>query len=446
MTGNTTRRVTGKATGKTTGKTTASKLCGVLLAMACIVGSRAAHAGEPREIHQIEVSLDAMDKALDQASSMTWVRAYTEARTALFDEGSPAKASPRHAELVKRFRTAVAAAGQTVGPRAAKLIAEESREGQAREEAVEVLSEAIKLCGTAVDRNHGAFSIKELDLRIADYEKKLARAIKIDPRVVKLGNKRVGPNGDDVPAELAACELSLAFLKIGLEDDPPVAKTPLDGERKSAKGCGFIEYELRSLKMGNRWGAWEASGNESYSRPLACKQFPRGVKAPSAAIKQALLGAFSTAKGGSVYEQYFEGDERSGLQYFRRVDIRVYAKDVMLRESACKEMDPVVVCAVSGEGSSAVIKYDNARFRLARAEARKKSGNVTQCKRLIKDALDDARQFKDYFDSARRGKSLDDKIRYKTADAILSLPELETKMAVVTATAESRHDAGWCDK
>ena len=145
---------------------------------------------------------------------------------------------------------------------------------------------------------------------------------------------------------------------------------------------------------------------------------------------------------------FFDGDDASVravdterrvavIDRFKTIGVRVYSPTTLLRETGCREYDPMISCAASGDGSSAIIRYDGAEFRLARAEVRRKQGNAAQCKRLLTLALDDARQF----------RTSDDKnIKYKTTDGIVDGATLEQKMKALTVLAEERSDAGWCEK
>ena len=414
-----------------------------LILFAAITLPLAASAND-RLASSIASSIDRMEKALVDQSANEWVIRFKDVREELADERFANH--PKRAALVERYRAAIAQAAAVIGPRA-KLFAGDKEEPEAKEEAVEVLAEAMKLCSSALSPNGGAGNLVELDKRIAEYTKKVERAVRIDARIVATSKGHAGSHFGGPIGNLWGCELGLAFRRSTFEDSPPEPPTLLDGERKTIKGCGFIEYDLRAEKLrGGKTGKWEANGNESYARPLACKDFPRGAKAPSAAVKSALLASFASAKGGVVYEQYFDGDDANVkavdfekrvalVERYKVIGVRVYKKDAPMRETPCKELDPKIACMMHGDGSSAVVHYEGAKFRLARAEARKKQNNVAQCKRLLKAALEDGRRFT---------KSKDDTVRYKTTDGILDGVTLETKLAKIVETAEQRSDTGWC--
>src|SRR5687767_9946655 len=233
-----------------------------LCLLAIITSTAVAHANEGRHVHAIDLAIGRMEKGLVDQDASTWTLGFKDAHAELFDEGF-AK-SPKRAALLDRYRAAIKAAGVVMGPRAAKIVAREEREEEVKEDAVEILKDGISICSGALSPNGGAGNVAELDQRAGEYAKKLERAMRVDPRVVLSTKAYVGSGWGGAIGNIAACELGLAFRRSTFEDSPPVPVTPLDGQRKTVKGCGFVEYTVRAEKLrGGKLGAWEADGNES---------------------------------------------------------------------------------------------------------------------------------------------------------------------------------------
>ena len=396
---------------------------------------------DPSEIREAAAQVEKMEEALEAGDFASYGSAQQRARSALDEED--AKESSKHAPLVARVRALDVRFAAQAGGHAAEIMKDGARTREASEDGLEAVKEALHVCNQAAKATlstDASGRAVELEEAYARYEKKLARARKVDPKALRhVGKDLDGPFNHDHAIDFALCEAEVTAKRLDLEDRDPVERF----ERTSSTQCGYYEWEFAAPRLvGGGFGSFELDGvHTDNAHPYPCKKFPRKSKVPRA-LKGAIKDGVIVSPGEVLVMQ---GDFRvseTGDGYVKKfATVRHYSKKTKITTGECGESDPKVGC--ENNSSPTARRYNQVSHYSKRAAAHRKVGRVARCKELLKKASSYAEDWAK--NEANGSNDADEKFtRLKTIDGILPKAEAIAALKKLGSQADDRALGPWC--
>ena len=397
---------------------------------------------DPSSIREAAAEVAKMEEALAAGDFAAYGSAQGRARRSL--EEDEARESAKHEPLAARVRALDVRFAAQAGGHASEIMKDGARSREASQDGLEAVKEALHACNQAAKATlstDASGRAVELEEAYARYEKKLARARKVDPKALRhVGKDLNGPFNHDHALDFALCEAEVTAKRLDLEDRDPVERF----ERSSSTGCGYYEWDFAAPRLvGGGFGSFELDGvHEDNAHPFPCKKFPRKSKVPrvlAGAIKRGII----VSRGEVLVMQ---GDFRvseTGDGYVKKfATVRHYSKKTKIRTGQCGESDPKVGCETNG--SQTALRYNQVSHYSKRAAAHRKVGRAARCKELLKKASSYA---EDWARNQESGSNdADEKFtRLKTIDGVLSMTEATAALKKLGGQADDRALGPWCE-
>jgi hypothetical protein len=314
-------------------------------------------------------------------------------------------------------------------------------------DAVEAASAVIAACRAAagMDAVGRGPNQAEVTKRTAEYEKAIARAVKLDAEALHY----MGPTRSDsvdVPSALLRCEARLVALTLEFGDEYAAETAPDAG---SETGCGEIDWLAEAVRIGDgKFAGYtrSAGGNTALER-IACNKIPaRGnaskVFADSIASfsehVDVPLNALVIVLDGKPTTEVNQSD----LHTYRYQKLRAYSKQFKFAKNPCGE--PKLFCEAGGSQTAAA--YNRLEFRIERAEAHA-GVRPEMCKEQLEEAKAQAKWFEGFYDEARKSGSWVAGATYRTKKgARLEEKALVAAFADKAKLADDRLTERYCSK
>jgi len=395
---------------------------------------------DPSDIREAAEEVDKMEEALETGDFASYGSAQQRARRHLDEDA--ARESSKRKPLAERVRALDVRFAAQAGGHAAEIMKDGARTREASDDGLTAVDEALHSCNKAAKATLSTDSTGravELETAYAEYEKKLARARKVDARAIRhVGKDRDGLSTHDHAIDFALCEAEVTAKRLELEDRDPVERF----ERTSATQCGYYEWEFAAPRLrGGGFGSFELDGvHTDNAFPYPCKKFPRKSKVPRA-LTAAIKSDIVVSRGEVLVMQ---GDFRvseTGDGYVKKfATVRHYSKKTKITTGECGESDPKIGC--ENNGSQTVLRYNQVSHYTKRAAAHRKAGRVAHCKELLKKASSYA---EDWARNEANGSNDDKKFtRLKTIDGVLSAAEVAAAIKKLGDQADDRALGPWC--
>jgi hypothetical protein len=338
--------------------------------------------------------LDTMQKLIDAKDFQHYAHESRDFQgTILFEHGW--EGEKKHDAMFARLNALDTAAFKAFGGRLAK-VGDGTRVTKLDADAVEAASAMIDACQQAAKTTttgRGEASAA-LDKAIAQYDKAMAKAIKMDPMTMRYYG-RAGGGDIDVPTELMECELSLtgASAEFGDEYKPEVAE-----KTEEETGCGVVDWLAEGVSLGGGQFApySRTQGGVSYAEKIACKKIPAHGNAPKAfrdatsdfaEYMEIPANKLVVVLDGKPYMETNDED----LHVYRLQKLRAYSKLMKFTKNPCG--GDKVFCEAGG--SKTAEKFNRLEFALERADAHAGS-DPDRCKAQLKDAKREADAFEQF--------------------------------------------------
>jgi hypothetical protein len=392
---------------------------------------------DPSEIREAAAEVKKMEQALEHGDFAAYGTAQGRARRNLDEDD--ARESSKHEPLAARVRALDVRFAAQAGGHAAEIMKDGARTREASRDGLTAVKEALHACNQAAKATlstDASGRAVELEEAYARYEKKLARARKVDPKALRhVGKDLDGPFNHDHALDFAMCEAEVTAKRLDLEDRDPVERF----ERTSSTQCGYYEWEFAAPRLvGGGFGSFELDGvHTDNAHPYPCKKFPRKSKVP-----RALKDGVIVSRGEVLVMQ---GDFRvseTGDGYVKKfATVRHYSKKTKITTGECGESDPKVGC--ENNSSPTALRYNQVSHYSKRAAAHRKVGRVARCKELLKKASSYAEDWAK--NQANGSNDADEKFtRLKTIDGIRSRAEAIAALKKLGSQADDRALGPWC--
>jgi hypothetical protein len=385
---------------------------------------------DPSSIRNAAADLDKLAHALETQDLRSALAAHHDAANNILRPDPEDAASPKYPKLQARLSGLEVQLAAAIGGHVAQVIGDGKRSPDASSDAVEVMTQAIDECRRSYSHN----SVDPESYQ--KYEKKLAKALKIDPKVVHLSNRE---SSIDVQSQLIDCEYAYMIGSLDAGDDPPHENYD-KAAGETYTGCGERDMVLNAPQMGNRFAAYEA--HEGYAQALECKQLvKRGSKLPgevAAALRDSLKPGDIVVMKGKPYTM----NDDDNLRLVKVVDIEIYNKKTELSKSPCGVADDTTVCEASG--SHGATMYNHLSFYTERALAHKKAGRVDRCKALLQTAAHEFEHWHSDMDDMKKSGNWREGLKYKTRTGTLDQKTILAKIDELGAKADDNATGGFC--
>ena len=396
---------------------------------------------DPSEIREAAAEVEKMEEALETGDFAAYGTAQGRARRSLDEDD--AKESSKHKPLTARVRALdVRFAAQAAG-HAAEIMKDGARTREASDDGLTAVKEALHACNQAAkatlstDASGRAVELEEAYER---YEKKLARARKVDAKALRhVGKDKDGTFSHDHALDFAMCEAEVTAKRLDLEDRDPVERY----ERTSTTQCGYYEWEFAAPQLiRGGFGSFELDGvHTDNAYPYPCKKLPKKSKVPKtlkAAIKEGIIVSSGEVL---VMQGDFRVSETGDGVVKKFATVRHYSKKTKITTGECGESDPKIGCA--NNSSPTALRYNQVSHYSKRAAAHRKVGRAARCKELLKKAADYAEDWAR--NEANGSNDADEKFtRIKTIDGIMSKAETTTALKKMGSQADDRALGPWC--
>ena len=396
---------------------------------------------DPSDIREAASQVEKMEEALEAGDFASYGTAQQRARSALDEED--ARESSKHKPLTARVRALDLRFAAQAGGHAAEIMKDGARTREASEDGLTAVNEALHACNQAAKATLSTDATGravELEEAYARYEKKLARARKVDPKALRhVGKDLDGLGKHDHAIDFALCEAEVTAKRLDLEDRDPVERY----ERTSSTQCGYYEWEFAAPRLvGGGFGSFELDGvHTDNAYPYPCKKFPRKSKVPkvlAGAIKRGVI----VSKGEVLVLQGEFRVSETGDGYVKKfATVRHYSKKTKITTGECGESDPKIGC--ENNSSPTALRYNQVSHYSKRAAAHRKVGRVARCKELLKKASSYA---EDWARNQESGSNdADEKFtRLKTIDGIMPKAEAMAALKKLGGQADDRALGPWC--
>jgi len=396
---------------------------------------------DPSDIREAAAQVEKMEEALANGDFAAYGTAHQRARSSLAEDD--ARKSSKHKPLSARMRALDVRFAAQAGGHAAEIMKDGARTNEASDDGLAAVDEALNACNQAAKATlstDASGRAVELEEAYARYEKKLARAGKVDPRALRhVGKDADGLQSHDHALDFALCEAEVTAKRLDLEDRDPVERY----ERKSSVQCGYYEWSFAAPRLiGGGFGSFELDGvHTDNAYPYPCKKFPRKSRVPKAlagAIKDGIVvsrGEVLVMQGG------FRVSETGDGVIKKFATVRHYSKKTKITTGECGESDPKIGC--ENNSSPTALRYNQVSHYSKRAAAHRKVGRAARCKELLKKASDYAEDWAR--NEANGSNDADERFtRLKTIDGILTKAEAIAALKKLGNQADDRAAGPWC--
>ncbi len=306
-----------------------------------------------------------MEEALETGDFAAYGTAQERARRSLDEDD--ARESSKHKPLSKRVRALDVRFAAQAGGHAAEIMEDGARTREASDDGLTAVKEALHACNQAAKATlstDASGRAVELEEAYARYEKKLARARKVDARALR----HVGKDADglhDHALDFALCEAEVTAKRLDLEDRDPVERY----ERTSSTQCGYYEWEFAAPRLvGGGFGSFELDGvQEDNAYPYPCKKFPRKSKVPRALTGAIKEGIIVSPGEVLVMQGDFRVSETGDGVVKKFATVRHYSKKTKITTGECGESDPKIGC--ENNSSPTALRYNQVSHYSKRAAA-----------------------------------------------------------------------------
>jgi hypothetical protein len=396
---------------------------------------------DPSEIREAAAEVEKMEEALETGDFAAYGSASGRARRSLDEDD--AKESSKRKPLVARVRALDVRFAAQAGGHAADIMKDGARTREASDDGLEAVKEALHACNQAAkatlstDASGRAVELEEAYER---YEKKLARARKVDPKALRhAGKDKDGSFSHDHALEFAMCEAEVTAKRLDHEDRDPVERY----ERTSSTQCGYYEWAFAAPRLiGGGFASFELDGvQENNAYPYPCKKFPKKTKVPKA-LKGAIKDGLIVSPGEVlVIQGDFRVSETADGIVKKFATVRHYSKKTKIRTGECGESDPKIGC--QNNSSPTALRYNQVSHYSKRAAAHRKVGRAARCKELLKKAADYAEDWAR--NEANGSNDADERFtQFKTIDGIMSKAETIAVLKKLGSQADDRALGPWC--
>jgi hypothetical protein len=396
---------------------------------------------DPSEIREAAAEVEKMEEALETGDFAAYGTAQGRAARSLDEDD--AKESSKHKPLGKRIRALDVRFAAQAGGHAAEIMEDGERTREASADGLTAVKEALHACNQAAKATlstDASGRAVELEEAYARYEKKLARARKVDARALRhVGKEADGLGNHDHALDFALCEAEVTAKRLDHEDRDPVERY----ERTSTTQCGYYEWDFAAPRLiGGGFASFELDGvqeDNAYAYP--CKKFPKKSKVPKA-LKGAIKDGLIVSRGEVLVMQGdFRVSETGDGLVKKFATVRHYSKKTKIRTGECGESDPKIGC--QNNSSPTALRYNQVSHYSKRAAAHRKVGRAARCKELLKKATDYAEDWAR--NEANGSNDADERFtRLKTIDGIMSKAEAIAALKKLGSQADDRALGPWC--